>query len=99
MITLNGKRFVRNQKEFLHTLFTAGGTAVGYYKVLKNRVNIYNLQKIKVGVVTKNKVLASCRKYEGKWYYSYRHIDIVGEYQNYMDYANDVDAVYNDYLR
>jgi hypothetical protein len=45
MLTINGLQFAKNDSEFTDTLFNKGGTAYGYYKKLKNRVHLMDMQK------------------------------------------------------
>lgn len=45
MITFNGKKFVKTQKELTCTLFETGGTACGFYRVRKDGVLFMDLNK------------------------------------------------------
>ena len=80
MITLNGQQFALNNKEFISSLFNTGATCVGYYKPLKNQIKLMDMQKTKVGIITKHKVLALATKRPEGWWYSYGTIDLIGEY-------------------
>jgi hypothetical protein len=44
MITINNKRFAKDKKEHLATLFEPGGTADGFYKVRKHHILFTDLQ-------------------------------------------------------
>jgi hypothetical protein len=44
MIIINGKKFAKNNTEFTSTLFESGGTAYGFYKRLKNRIEFSDMQ-------------------------------------------------------
>ena len=55
MITINGKKYAKNDSEFADTLFTQGGTAVGYYKKRKNGVLLLDMQKRPFAFVVVNK--------------------------------------------
>ena len=91
MITLNNKKLAKNDKEFIDSLFHKDGTCVGYYKPLKNKVKIFNMQKELVGVITKNRVLAKASKQDnGKYWYSYGDIGIIGGYDSYIDQYEDI---------
>ncbi len=91
MITLNGQQFALNNKEFVNSLFNTGSTCVGYYKPLKNKINIMDMQKFKIGVITKHKVLAlATKRPEGGWWYSYGTIDLIGLY-SYAQEIKDIE--------
>ena len=91
MITLNGNKFAANDTEFTNSLFSSGGTCVGFYRAYKNTINLLDMQKVKVGVINKHGVLALASKLDnGKWWYSYGDIDLVGAYANYGDKRKDV---------
>ena len=55
MFTLNNRTFAKNAAEFAASLFTPGGTCVGFYKQTKNGVRLYNLQNVIVGLIVDNK--------------------------------------------
>jgi len=75
MLTINGKKYVKNDAEFTDTLFQAGGTAYGYYKKLKNGIQLFNMQKELFAFIVNNsrgEVFAvSAIKFEGKARYSF----------------------------
>jgi len=94
MITLNGKMFAKNDKEFTDSLFQEKGTCVGKYKVLKNKVNLYDIQNNIIGVVTKTGVLAKATKATNKRYwYSYSAVDLIGEYASIGKQDEDIRQV------
>ena len=95
MIQLNGKKFAENDAEFKESLFHKGGTCVGYYKVFKKQVQLLNMQKEKVGVITNNVLGKATRQENGKYWYSYGDVDIVGEYASDGNKRNEVEAVMN----
>jgi len=93
MITLNGNKFAANDTEFTSSLSSTGGICVGFYKAYKNTINILDMQKVKVGIITKHKVLALATKQaDGKWWYSHGDITLVGVYANLYDKYNDIDS-------
>ena len=93
MIVLNKKKFVKNDSELIETLFQkTGGTGVGYYKVLKYKIKLYNIQKELIGVITKNGVLAKASKINGRYWYSYGTIKEVGEYDKYRNMITDINT-------
>ena len=92
MITLNGNKFAANDTEFTNSLFESGTTCIGFYKAYKNTINLLDMQKTKIGVITKHKVLALATKLDnGKWRYSYGDIPLVGAYDKYSDKRSDID--------
>jgi len=91
MIVLNGKRFAKDNEEFTSSLFKAGGTCMGYYKRLHNKVKLFDMQYELIGVITNNKVLAKATKLDnGKYWYSYAMPDIIGEYDSYSTMVEDI---------
>lgn len=98
MITLNNKKFAKNDEEFIDSL-TSINTCVGYYKRFKNCIVLYNMQKNKIGVINKNGVLCKATKLEtGHYWYNYGTIDIIGEYDSYMKQVEEVSEVINNLL-
>jgi hypothetical protein len=92
MITLNGNKFAANDKEFTSSLFSKGGTCVGFYRTFKNTINILDMQKVKVGIINKHKVLAlATKRDDGKWWYSYGDIPLVGVYGSTRARTIDID--------
>ena len=89
MLTLNGKKFAANDKEFIKSLFTGPTTCVGYYRVNKRSISIMDQQKNKVGVIANN-VLATATKQDKGYWYSYATPAIVGDYKSYMEEMNEV---------
>ena len=92
MIKLNGKKFAASDTEFTNSLFENGGTCVGYYKRLQSKIKLFDMQKVLVGVITKHKVMAKASKLDnGKYWYSYGDIDLVGKYPSYLEHMKDID--------
>ena len=93
MITLNGKKFAKNEQEFTDSLFSKGGTCSGYYKVYKTKINLYDHNMNLIGVIA-NKVLAKATKQDnGKYWYSYGTPDIIGDYDNYSQESAEVSNI------
>jgi len=44
MITIGNKKYAKNNSEFMDSLFVAGGTCAGFYKVYKNRIIFKDMQ-------------------------------------------------------
>ena len=91
MLRLNNKKFARSDKEFVASLFHKDNTCVGYYKLNKKSISIMDMQKNKVGVIVNNVLGKATKLDNGKYWYSYGDIDIVGKYSNYKDKNNDID--------
>lgn len=51
MITFNGKRFAKTDREFTASLFDKGGTAYGYYKATKAGVLLMDAQRVPVAFI------------------------------------------------
>jgi hypothetical protein len=94
MIILNGKKFAKNKKEFTESLFNTGGTCVGYYKINKKTISLLDPQKNKIGVITYKRVLANVIKLEnGKYWYSYDDINLIGKYESLVQENNELTAI------
>ena len=89
MLILNNKKLARNDKEFINSLFHTGGSCSGYYKVNKKSISILDMQKNKVGVIINGVIGKATKLDNGKYWYSYGDIDILGEY-NPTHYYSDV---------
>ena len=95
MIILNGKKFAKDDDEFTDSLFKGETTCVGYYKVNKKSITLFNHQKQKIGVINCHKVLCSARKLEsGKWFYSLSTIKEIGEFPNYKTEREDIEKAW-----
>jgi hypothetical protein len=85
MLTLNGKKFARNDSEFVESLFHPGGTCVGYYKATSRQIFLMDHQKERIGVINPSGVLGrATRREDGRYWYSYADIPQVGRYDSYM---------------
>ena len=99
MITLNGKKFARDEEEFTNSLFEKGGTCSGYYRVYKKSVALLDHNKNKIGVVTLSKVLAlATRQDNGKYWYSYGDIDLIGKFPSYSEKCRQVENIVHEHL-
>ena len=54
MLTFANKQYAKNDKEMVESLFTPGGTCVGFYKKRKNGWLLLNLQKEPLAFVVAN---------------------------------------------
>ena len=84
MITLNGQKFARNNREFTESLFSPGGTCVGYYKPMKRVIYLLDMHGERIGVINGEGVLAKAtRQLDGRFWYSYATPTLVGEYASH----------------
>ena len=91
MLELNGVKLAISDKEFTDSLFSNGGTCGGYYKVLKNKVKVFNMQNELSGVITKHGVMLRATKVEGgKYWYSHGDISNIGSYNSYGEEYDDI---------
>lgn len=92
MLVLNGKKFARNDKEFISSLFEGKSTCVGYYKVNKRSISLMDQHKNKIGAIA-NRVLATATKLDNnKYWYSYATPALVGKYESYAKEQADIHA-------
>lgn len=80
-LKFNEKTFTKNR---------INGNAVGYYKVFKKTIGLYNVNNEKIGVVTKNRVLAKATKTDNGYWYSYGNIEEIGNYESYIKECDDI---------
>ncbi len=92
MIILNEKKFAPTNDQFINSLFEDGGTCVGYYKVNKKSISLYDHQRNKVGVIANNVLGTATRQDKGFWY-SYGTPKIIGKYESYMKEQEEVQAI------
>ena len=74
MLIINGKKFAKNDKEFVSTLFQADGTAIGYYKRTVKGLYLYDHQKkpmVYMEDTPKFTGAVTCHLFEGKKRYMY----------------------------
>ena len=98
MIILNGNKFALNNEEFTNSLAEPGATCVGYYKPLKAQVKLFDHNRSLIGAITKHKVLAKATKLDnGKHWFSYGDIDLVGRYARYSDKEKEITNILYDF--
>lgn len=83
MITINGKKYAKNDKELIETLFEGRSTAVGYYKRNKKSLAIYDHQHQHIATINREGVLCCASKLDGKTWYSFCDIPIIGRMKDY----------------
>lgn len=100
MITLNGKKFARNNREFVDSLFSPGGTCVGYYKVQKRAVILEDMHHNRIGAVNWDGVLCSATKMpDGRYWYSYRTPDIIGDFPRYLTEREECETIVREHIK
>jgi hypothetical protein len=98
MLVLNGTKLAENEKEFIDSLFSIGGTCSGYIKVNKRSISILNQQKEKVGVINRHGVLCCATKLkDGKWWYNFADIKIIGRYESHIQEVNECESALEKY--
>jgi len=60
MITINGKKYAKNDNEFTNSIFDPSGTCSGYYRRRKDGVLLMDMQKVPFGFI---KVESACVVY------------------------------------
>ena len=96
MIKLNNVKFAENDNEFTDSLFQAGGTCSGYYKVYKRRIVLMDKDKNRIGVIVNNVLGKATKQDNGKYWYSYATPEIIGDY-DYTQQQRDIARVYDQY--
>jgi len=75
MLKINGRKFAKNNSEFVNTLFQKDGTAIGFYKKLKGRIMLYDMQNNLFACLVHNrhgeKFFVSASLKNGKPYYMF----------------------------
>lgn len=79
-ITINGKKYAKNNNNFVETLFEKDGTAFGYYKKHKNSVLFYTMQMelFAACIITpKFKGFVNARELNGKEFFQHSYSETV----------------------
>lgn len=72
MITLYGKQYAKNDREFTGSLFTGGATCNGYYKATARGLYIYDHQHTPVAFIRRDGMgPVSVSKHNGRWRYMF----------------------------
>lgn len=74
MLTINGHKFAKNEQEAINSLFGTGGTFYGFYKKLKGRIHLLDMQgEIFAAVIVNNAFsgIVNARKLNGKVFYQF----------------------------
>jgi hypothetical protein len=101
-ITINSKKYAKNNNNFVNTLFEKDGTAFGYYKKRKNSVLFYTMgmELFAACVVTpKFKGFVNARELNGKEFfqhsYSEKVKDILGIPDSHLREIEYAEIVFN----
>lgn len=98
MILLNNRKFAATEKEFINSLFESGGTCSGFYKPMKNRIRLFNPQKVEIGSVTCYGILAKCSILkDGKKWYSYGTVEEVGEFKSIIEESKQINSLLKEF--
>lgn len=93
MIILNGAKFAESEQEFINSLFSRK-TCSGYAKRYKHKIKLFDHNHNLIGVITEYGVLAyATLRADGKYWYSYATIPIIGEYESYMQSQEEIDML------
>lgn len=91
MITLNGKKFARTEKEFKDSLFEKDGTAVGFYQPYTKSIVLMDHKRKRIGVINRYGVLCCATKKEcGRYWYSLATIKEIGEFEDILKQYDDI---------
>lgn len=75
MITINGRKFARNESELVSSLFDPSGTGSGFYRPIRGGIQLYNLQNELFALAVNNKYdeqfFVSASTHNGKPFYLY----------------------------
>lgn len=75
MLIFNGKKYAKNDAEFVESLFDASGTCNGYYKRIKGGVQLFNMQReLTAYIVDRSdleRFIVSAGMHDGKARYMY----------------------------
>ena len=75
MLIFNGKKYAKNNDEFISSLFVAGATCNGFYKRTKNGIRLFDMQNILQGFIVNNKhnerFIVSASVHDGKVHYMF----------------------------
>lgn len=100
MLKINGLKYAKNDSEFTSTLFDASGTAYGFYKILKNRILLSDMQrKIFAAIICNENFtgIVNAVKIDGKIFYQYaasamveKRLGIPEGYSQSKEYAKKI---------
>lgn len=74
MIKFNGKKYAKNDREFTESLFDASGTCNGFYKRIKNGIQLFDMQRNLAAFIVdrpSEKFVVTAHKVEGRARYMF----------------------------
>lgn len=103
MLAINSLKFVRTKKEFTESLFQPGGTAYGFYRPLKGRVLLMNMQgEIFAAIICHDKfkgIVNAGRLKNGSVFYQYGLSDknkaLLGLPEKYSEQEPYAESLFN----
>ena len=103
MLTINGKKYAKNESEFVSSLFDKTGTCSGFYKKSKGKILLSDMQGNVFAAIICNdnfKGVVNARKSEsGAIFYQYaasEHIEkMLGVPEKYSMQAEYCENIYN----
>jgi hypothetical protein len=93
MITINGKKFAESEAELTASVFTPGGTPVGFAKRSKRKIELRDLQGNIVGAVASGGVIATASMVNGKPWYGYGWPKILGKEPSLSAQHDDIQTL------
>ena len=107
MITINGRKYAKNDSEFTDTLFDKDGTAQGFYKKYKRRILFMDHQKKPLFTLVHNwhnekMILSASQLDDGKIWYQHLSTKLeqfLGlDKMSYSERSNYVDSMVSKHL-
>ena len=76
MLIFNGKKYAKNDTEFVDSLFHTDGTCVGYYQKVSNGIRLMTMKKMYFAFLVSNKhnekfIVSMGQTSDGKPFYMY----------------------------
>ena len=95
MLTINGHSIAESKQEMVqHTAQTSTPSCTGYIKRFKRRIDIFNLNDEKVGVINHEGVIGKARLLEnGRYWYSYCDVELFGHFDSYRKQRDFVESL------
>ena len=101
MLIINGKKYAKNESEFVSSLFDKTGTCSGYYKKSKGKILLSDMQgKVFAAIICNDnfKGIVNARKAEsGKVFYQYaasenveKHLGLPEKYSMQSEYCQNI---------
>ena len=97
MLIFNGKKYAKNNQEFVLSLFDATGTCNGYYKRLKNGVQLFNMQRELTAFIVDRgaeRFVVNAIMQNGRAWYMHGSSDHVQKWLG-VDFGTERDAIAN----